>query len=52
MEDKIMCQIPNKATTEVLGIRQTVKNTDFTINSDQTLKNTMIAKNLLKRASK
>jgi len=56
-----MSQEPNKAQTEGLDIRQTVKQTNlaknlsgngehnFSINSDQTLKNTMIAKSLLKR---
>jgi len=50
-----MPQEPNKALTEGLDIRQTAKNSsnsrehNFSISSDQTLKNTMIAKSLLKR---
>lgn len=56
-----MFQEPNKAITEGLDIRQTAKQTNlaknlhssgehnFSINSDQTLKNTMAAKGLLKR---
>jgi hypothetical protein len=56
-----MSQEPNKAITEGRDIRQTVKQTNlakslsnngehnFSINSDQTLKNTMAAKSLLKR---
>ncbi|GBU25036.1 hypothetical protein R83H12_01675 [Fibrobacteria bacterium R8-3-H12] len=56
-----MPQEPNKALTEGLDIRQTAKQTNlakslssnvehsFSISSDQTLKNTMAAKGLLKR---